>query len=83
MYTLSEQELSKRRPVNLTIREDILNEAKSLKLNASKAAEAGLIHAIKETHAREWLKTNKKALLAHNQRVEESGTFLKPDWVSE
>jgi antitoxin CcdA len=82
MQTTSDQELSKRRPINLTIREDVLKEAKSLKLNASKAAEAGLVHAIKEARAREWLEVNKQALIAHNKRVEKEGTFLKPDWAS-
>ncbi len=83
MQTTSDQELSKRRPINLTIREDVLKEAKSLKLNASKAAEAGLVHAIKEAHAKEWLEVNKQALIAHNKRVEKDGTFLKPNWASE
>lgn len=36
----------KRRPVNLSIREDILSEVKALKLNASKAAEAAIVAAI-------------------------------------
>ena len=43
MQTSSEQDTSKRRPINLTIRKDVLKEAKALKLNTSKAAEAGII----------------------------------------
>jgi hypothetical protein len=35
MRTITEQEALKRRPVNLTIREDILSEAKDLKLKTS------------------------------------------------
>jgi antitoxin CcdA len=61
MHTHSEQSLSKRRPVNLTIREDVLIEAKS----------------------KEWLETNKQALQAHNKRIAEEGTLLKPKWASE
>jgi antitoxin CcdA len=83
MHTHSEQSLSKRRPVNLTIREDVLIEAKSFKLNASKAAEAGIINAVKEAKSKEWLETNKQALQAHNKRIAEEGTLLKPKWASE
>ena len=83
MHIPSEQEVSKRRPVNLTIREDVLSEAKSLKLNASKAAETGIINAVKEAKAKEWLEANKQALQAHNKRVAQEGTLLKPNWVSE
>lgn len=83
MHITSHQKTAKRRPVNLTVREDILDEAKALQLNASKAAEEGIINAIKEARAQEWLESNQVALKAHNTRVEKSGTFLTPDWVSE
>lgn len=83
MYTSSEQEASKRRPINLTIREDVLNEAKSLKLNASKAAETGIINAVREARAQEWIDTNKSAIQAHNKRIAKEGTLLKPTWDSE
>ena len=81
MQTYSGEKGPKRRPVNLTIREDILQDAKDLKLNASKAAECGIAQAIKEARAQAWLEENKQALSAHNKRVEERGTFLTPDWA--
>lgn len=71
----------KRKPVNLTIREDILKDAKELNLNASKAAEYGIAQAIKEAREQVWLNENKSALSAHNKRVEESGTLLTPNWA--
>ncbi len=83
MPTTSEPEAHKRRPVNLTIREDVLKEAKALHLNASKAAESGILAAIKETRAEEWLRTNEKALRAHNERVEGEGTLLTPAWLGD
>lgn len=73
-------EQSKRRPVNLTIRADVLADAKALKLNASKAAETGIIAAVKKAREEEWLKTNRAALLAHNERVDRIGTLLPPSW---
>jgi len=83
MQTSPEQELSKRRPVNLTIREDVLHEAKSLKLNTSKAAETGIINAVREAKSQKWLEENQLALQVHNQRIDKEGTLLKPRWVSD
>jgi antitoxin CcdA len=72
---------TKRRPVNLTIRADIMREAKMLNLNASQAAEAGLIAAIKKAHELKWLKENGKALQAHNERIDKTGPLLTPAWA--
>ncbi len=75
------QDAPKRRPINLTIREDILKDAKELNLNTSKAAEYGIAQAIKEAREQAWLNENKFALSAHNKRVEESGALLTPNWA--
>ena len=81
MNSLRERKLSKRRPVNLTIREDVLTDAKSLHVNASQAAEVGILDAIKKAREQEWVQSNQKALMAHNKRVEKDGTLLTPDWL--
>ena len=83
MNTPHEQTPSKRRPVNLTIRADILEEAKSLNLNASQAAEAGIISAIQRAQEKKWLETNREALLAHNKRIEREGPILTPPWAKD
>ena len=82
MHT-SEQENSKRRPINLTIRADLLKEAKNLKLNTSKAAELGIANAVKAAREEMWLTENKKALQAHNQRIDNEGTLLTPEWIDQ
>lgn len=74
---------SRRRSVNLTIREDIMATAKSLGINASQAAEAGLRLEVEKRLAERWLVENSKALDAHNARVEKHGTLLTPDWAGE
>lgn len=73
----------KRRAANLTIRADVLKLAKELQVNASRAAEAGIIEAIKDVQAQEWLRRNKSALQAHNARVDKDGTLLTPEWAVE
>lgn len=74
-------EHSKRRPVNLTIRADVLAEAKELKLNASQAAETGIIAAVKKAREEEWLRDSKQAILAYNERIEKSGPLLRARWA--
>lgn len=77
------EEALKRRPVNLTIREDILREAKELNLNASKAAESGIMAAIKKAQEDLWLEQNQKAIVAYNQEIEKRGLLLKPSWLKD
>lgn len=72
---------SKRRSVNLTIREDIIEAAKSLKVNASKAAEAGIAEAIREARGEQWLAENRAAIDAHNARMSRDGPLLMSDWA--
>ncbi len=74
-------EPSKRRPINLTIRADVLEEAKSLGLNTSQAAESGIVAAVKKAREEEWLKNNQAAIAAHNSRVEKHGLLLTPAWA--
>lgn len=73
----------KRRSVNLTIREDVMEAAKALELNASRAAEAGIIEAIRQARAEAWRRENEAAIEAHNARVEKDGVLLTPDWAGE
>ncbi len=74
-------EHSKRRPVNLTIRADVLAEAKALKLNASQAAETGIIAAVKKAREEEWLRNSQEAIRGYNERIEKSGPLLRPRWA--
>ena len=73
----------KRRSINLTVREDIVEAAKALKLNTSRAAEAGIIEAIRKQQAKAWRKENRAAIEAHNARVESAGVLLTPGWAAE
>jgi len=82
MTITTTQSGAKRRSVNLTIRRDIIETAKSLKLNASKAAEAGILQAIREAQGEQWIAENRVALAAHNKRIERDGPLLTPDWVT-
>lgn len=72
---------TRRRPVTLTIREDIMTEAKAFSLNASQAAEAGIVQALRKAKEEAWLADNAEAIAAHNARVEKHGTLLRAPWA--
>jgi len=71
----------KRRRVTFTVRADLIAQAQALKLNASRAAEAGLESAIKEARAKAWLAKNTDAIRAHNARIATSGMLITPLWL--
>lgn len=80
MKRASDDSLSKKRSINLTIRADVIKEAKELDLNASQAAEAGIRAEIKKVREEAWRKENAAAIEAYNKRIDEEGPLLKPDW---
>ena len=69
--------------VNLTIRSDLMQDAKTLHLNASEAAEAGIAAAVKKAKEEQWLEENKGAIAAYNARIEKEGLLIRPYWMDE
>lgn len=70
----------RRKRVNLTVREDVMKEARELGLNTSRAAESGIEQAIRDEKNRRWLEENRDAIRAHNDRIEREGTFMPTPW---
>ncbi len=67
---------SGRKATNVSINETLLSEAKALKINVSKAAEAGLVVALAEKRAELWLAENRTALESSNAYVDRHGLPL-------
>jgi antitoxin CcdA len=65
-----------RRATNLSIDPDLVEEAKALGINASRAAEAGLREAVRAARAEAWLRENAEAIASWNAWVEEHGLPL-------
>ena len=78
---MNDTQKPKRRPVNMSIRADIIADAKTYKINASEVSEAALSAAVKKAKEEEWLKNAMPAIEAHNERVRTHGTYLKPYWM--
>ena len=74
------RQTERRKRVNLTVREDVMKEARALGLNTSRAAEGGIEQAIRNEKNRRWLEENRDAIRAHNERIEREGTFIPTPW---
>jgi len=72
---------ARRKRLNITVREDIIEEAKAHGLNISKTAEAALVAALKKAKEEAWLRDNADAIKAHNERIEKEGVAIQPIWV--
>jgi antitoxin CcdA len=66
-----------KKATNVSLAEDLLAEAKALRINVSQAAEAGVAKAVAEKRAEIWLRENKKAFESWNAYVEKNGLPLE------
>ncbi|MCB1483726.1 MAG: type II toxin-antitoxin system CcdA family antitoxin [Hyphomicrobiaceae bacterium] len=71
----------RRKPVTLTVREDVLQAAKALSLNTSQAAEAGIRDAVREALTDKWLADNAAAISAYNADLEARGPAIPVLWA--
>lgn len=66
-----------RKPTNLSLDAVLLSEARALKINLSRAAEAGVRRAVSQARAKQWQTENAPALESSNAYVEEHGLPLE------
>jgi antitoxin CcdA len=62
-------------PTNVTLRSDLLREARALKLNLSALLETAVEDAIRQRQRKDWLAENSDAIDGYNQRVSKRGVF--------
>ena len=65
----------RKKATNLSVDDNLLEQAKHLKLNLSQVFEASLTEAIRQRQREEWLRKNRAALDAYNDHVEKQGVF--------
>jgi antitoxin CcdA len=64
-----------RRPVNVSVNSDLLNQARQLDINLSATLEAALATALRSRRREQWLKESRGAIDAYNEYVETHGVF--------
>ncbi|GAB1392251.1 type II toxin-antitoxin system CcdA family antitoxin [Rhodocyclaceae bacterium] len=64
-----------KKAANLSVRADLLEEARAYKINLSQTLEAALQVELKKEKERRWLEENRAAIEAYNRHIEEHGLF--------
>jgi antitoxin CcdA len=64
-----------KKAANLSVRADLLEEARARKINLSQTLEAALAVELKKRREAEWLEQNKAAIEAYNREIAEHGLF--------
>ncbi len=76
MLTVNRPRNAAKRATNVSLPENLLAEAKALKINISQAAEAGVAQAIAKARSELWLAENQEAIESSNAFVEKHGLPL-------
>lgn len=67
---------ARKRATNVSLSSELLDEAKRLGVNISRACERGLVEQIAEARAKRWLEENGEAIVSSNEFVERHGLPL-------
>jgi len=74
--TLREAKAPFRRPTNISLDSAMIDDARELGINISRACEEGLAKQISEERGRRWLEENREAIESSNAWVEKHGLPL-------
>ncbi|BCQ29629.1 type II toxin-antitoxin system CcdA family antitoxin (plasmid) [Caballeronia sp. NK8] len=65
-----------RKPTNVSLPSDLLERARELNVNVSRASERGLREEVQEVEARQWAEQNAELVKAYTAMVEREGLPL-------
>jgi antitoxin CcdA len=64
-----------KKPTNVSINRDLLQQAKDHQINLSQALELRLAELLREQKQQQWLRENQDAVEEYNRRIERNGVF--------
>ena len=64
-----------KKPTNVSINSDLLQQAKEHHINLSQALEIRLAEILRDEKRRNWLEENREAMEEYNRRIETDGVF--------
>jgi antitoxin CcdA len=64
-----------KKATNLSIRSDLLEQARSLDINLSAEFEKHLAEVIRQRRGEQWLRDNREAIEAYNRHIERDGLW--------
>lgn len=62
---------------NVSIRRDLLDAARALKINLSATLEQALVERLREARDRQWRLENRESIAAYNEHVEKNAVFCE------
>lgn len=65
-----------RRPTNVSLDAELVEQARAFDINISRACEEGLERVVREERRRRWIEENREAMEASNEYVREHGLPL-------
>lgn len=66
---------AQKKPANLSINSDLLQQAKEYHINLSQTLELRLAEILREHKRQEWQEENQEAIEEYNRRIEARGVF--------
>ena len=66
---------ARKKPTNLSLNSDLLQQARDLRINLSQTLERCLAQMLLDEKRRVWREENRKAIDAYNCRIKEKGVF--------
>jgi len=64
-----------KRPTNVSVSGELLDQARELDVNLSATLEQALTELIRRHRREQWFAANRDAITAYNEHIEESGVF--------
>jgi antitoxin CcdA len=64
-----------KKATNVSIRSDLLEDARALKINLSQEFEKHLTEVVRKHRAEQWLRDNREAIVAYNRHIERDGLW--------
>jgi len=74
--SLRRRKLGNRRPTNVSLTSELIDEAKRLNINISQACEKGLAAEVKKVRDDKWIEENWEAIQSSNAYIEKHGLPL-------
>lgn len=75
------QDISRKKPISVTIDEQAVQEARALGLNISATMDAALKAELKKIKEARWKEENRAAAASYNARLRKEGLWVKPHWI--
>ena len=68
-------DVAAKKPVNVSLNEELLKEAKAHGINLSQTLERALIDTLRRAKGERWLAENREAIESYNRHIEKHGVF--------